>query len=217
MIKGMIFDHDGVIAHTTELHYKAFREVFLEKNINLTRQEYSLYNGRTAFDTITGVLEKNKILADSDKIDELMDKKDKIYLNIADKNIQLVKGIKNFLHGLRRKKIKIGLASSSRSKNIKFSLEKFEMKKYFDVILTGSDILKGKPDPELFLKAAEKLHLTPKECLVFEDAAHGIEAAKKAGMRCIALLTTAKKEELSKADLIIKDFKKIKIDHILNL
>ncbi len=103
----------------------------------------------------------------------------------------------------------MGIATSGIQPNIDFMFEHIPIKQYFSVIVNSSHIGKGKPDPEIYLKTAKLLNVSPSNCLVFEDAVVGIDAAKAAGMKVIAVATTHPKEELQHADRIVENYKEI--------
>jgi beta-phosphoglucomutase-like phosphatase (HAD superfamily) len=108
----------------------------------------------------------------------------------------------------------MALATSSRKMKMKLVMEKLDFLQYFDAIVTGEEVHHSKPAPDIFLLAAKKLDLSTQDCLVIEDAASGVTAAKSAGMKCIAITTTHKEEDLEHADLIIHSFKEINFEQL---
>ncbi|MGE0589009.1 MAG: HAD-IA family hydrolase, partial [Cyclobacteriaceae bacterium] len=142
---------------------------------------------------------------DSEKI-RLADKKNAWFVNYINemKKEEIFPGVISLLQSLREKKTKIALASSS--KNAKTVIDKLEIRDWFEVIVDGTMITHSKPDPEIFLLAAERLGLEPKDCIVVEDAEAGVEAAKSAGMKCIGIGSVA---QLGKADVVVNQIQEL--------
>ena len=113
-----------------------------------------------------------------------------------------------------RGKIKTAIASAAPPENVDFVLDKSGLREYFDVVMNAGHVIKGKPDPEIYLKTAQKLACSPRSCLVFEDSIPGLIAAKNAGMKVIALTTTYPPAELKDADYIISDFTEIDLNRM---
>jgi HAD superfamily hydrolase (TIGR01509 family) len=132
--------------------------------------------------------------------------KEALYRRIYKPFIKPVTGLLNFLEILSQKNIPMAIATSGIQPNIDFMFENIPIKHYFKIIVNSSHISNGKPHPEIYLKAASLLNISPKNCLVFEDAVVGINSAKAAGMKVIAIATTQTKEELAIADMIVDDF-----------
>lgn len=132
--------------------------------------------------------------------------KEALYREIYKPFIKPVPGLLNFLEILDQKNLPMAIATSGIQPNIDFMFENIPIKKYFKVVVNSSHITHGKPHPEIYLKVASLLNVPPKNCLVFEDAVVGINSAKAAGMKVIAVATTQTKEELSIAEMIVDDF-----------
>jgi HAD superfamily hydrolase (TIGR01509 family) len=135
--------------------------------------------------------------------------KEAIYRELYAPYIKPVSGLLELLEKLRSLSIPMAIATSGIQVNIDFLFEHIPIRSYFDVIVNSAHISKGKPDPEIYIKTAELLKVSPAECLVFEDAVVGINSAKAAGMKVVGVLTTHKAEELSGADILIKDFSEL--------
>lgn len=213
MIKGVIFDLDGVLVSTDELHFKAWSSLAKMLGIKeFSRADNQRQKGVSRMDSLEIVLEKgHKTYTQNEKI-ELADKKNDIYVNmLAELNQEAVlEGAVETLSRLRKSFIKIGIGSVS--KNTPMILEKTGLRTYIDEVSCGLDIKNSKPDPEVFLVAAKKLGLCPEECLVVEDSKVGIIAAKAAGMRSLAVGPEYQElgaDYCSKTLLTVEDWSKV--------
>ncbi|NLM75481.1 MAG: beta-phosphoglucomutase [Clostridiaceae bacterium] len=188
MIKGVIFDLDGVLVSTDELHYKAWKRLAEELGIdNFTREDNEKQRGVSRMESLEVVLNKSdKEYSQEEKV-ALADRKNGYYVEMLQKldSSALLAGAVETLKMLREKGYKIAVGSAS--KNAPLIIEKTGLLPLIDEISCGLDITKSKPDPEVFLVAAKKLNLEPKECLVVEDAAAGVEAAKAGGMKSLGV------------------------------
>lgn len=187
-MKAVIFDLDGVLVSTDELHYKAWKRLADELGIsNFNREDNVRQRGVSRMASLEVVLEKgNKEYSEVEKI-ELADRKNDYYKEML-KDLDdsaVLPGAFETLKMLRKNGIKTAVGSAS--KNAPLILERTGILPYIDKISCGLDVTKSKPDPEVFLVAAEKLELPPEDCLVVEDAAAGIEAAKKGGMKSLGV------------------------------
>lgn len=191
----VIFDLDGVICHTDKFHYEAWKKISDEIGVEFNSTINNKLRGVSRLESFEIILEKyNGIMSDEDK-NYYLEKKNEIYKDLL-KNMSkndVSKEVKETLEELKKKRIKIAIGSSS--KNARFILEKIGLLDIFDAISDGNNIKKSKPDPEVFLKAADLLKIDYNRCLVIEDAISGIEAAKNAGMDA-AGIGDAKKTDL---------------------
>jgi HAD superfamily hydrolase (TIGR01509 family) len=143
--------------------------------------------------------------------------KEEIMFRLLKENTRPTKGIIELLHELKRRNIRLAVASSSDRRLIDYILERLNVKTLFDSIMGAEDVACSKPNPEIFLKSAERLGVKPSECLVVEDAALGVEAAKRAGMKCVGYRNpNSGNQDLSRADIAIDDFSKLSIEQILS-
>jgi beta-phosphoglucomutase family hydrolase len=202
--KAVIFDLDGTLLDNNSFHRKTW-EAYL-KNIEkvISLEEFNAYiNGRTNKDAIEYIYGRKMSEEESTKYTL---EKESLYRKLYKPFIKPVPGLLHFLEILHKKNIPMAIATSGIQPNIDFMFENLPIKHYFKVIVNSSHIMNGKPHPEIYLKAASQLDISPKNCLVFEDAVVGIRSAKAAGMKVIAVATTQTKEELSIADMIVDDF-----------
>jgi beta-phosphoglucomutase family hydrolase len=208
-IKAVIWDMDGVIAYTSPFHFQAWQEAFGEEGIIFTEQEFKRNFGRKSNDIIRDKLGEE---TPEDRVKLITEKKErKFRAKVADK-IEPLPGVEKSLRAFKEKGLKQALASSAPQQNIQLVLGKLKLTDFFDRIVSGEEVDRGKPDPAVFLAAAQELGVSPDSCLVIEDAVAGIEAAKAAGMKCLAVTTTNPKENLKEADLVIDSLEEISIE-----
>lgn len=187
-MKGVIFDLDGVLVSTDELHYKAWKKIAEEIGITkFGREDNARQRGVSRMASLEVVLEKGNKEYSREEKEELAERKNRYYIEML-QNLDtsaILPGAIETLHMLREKGILTAVGSAS--KNAPIILEKTGILPLIDKISCGIDVTKSKPDPEVFLVAASKLNLEPKDCLVVEDAKAGIEAARVGGMKSLAV------------------------------
>lgn len=203
MKKGLLFDLDGVLVDTAKYHFLAWKELASELNIEFTKKDNERLKGVSRQESFKIILEiGNKEMSEAEQ-EIYCTKKNKVYLEFI-KSLtpkDCLPGVFDFISEAKEKGYKIGLGSAS--KNARFILDSIELTPFFDTIVDGTHVSKAKPDPEVFIKGAERLDINQLDCIVFEDAVAGIEAAHSAGMKAIGV---GSKELLPKADLNIIDF-----------
>lgn len=205
-IKACLFDLDGVIVDTARYHFIAWKEMADELGFVITEKENELLKGVSRTRSLEILLELGKIdKTEAGKL-QLAEQKNQRYLEHVNQmtEAEILPGVTRFLDDLRSNGILIALGSAS--KNAPLILERIHLKEKFDAIVDGNSVSKAKPDPEVFLRGARLLKVEPKECLVFEDAQAGIDAALNGGMSVIGIGSS---ENLSYADHIIPGFRKL--------
>ena len=213
MVKTVIFDMDGVLVDNRDIHIEAFVVFCKRYGIDISTTELLKHFGKGNDEILPVVLPQHII--DQKGLDVLADEKEEIYREIFEKTIKPTSGLIEFLKDLKKMGIKMGVGSSGQSANVNFVLERCGISTFFDVIANGDMVTKCKPDPEVFILAANLLGTKPEECVVIEDSFAGIEAAHSAGMKVIAMATTYSQEELkgqSKFDMIVDDFRELTAD-----
>lgn len=211
----VIFDMDGVLVNNSKFHFRSWAVIAKKLGFHLTDKFYrEKLNGRKAVETVNSFTTKKLSLSE---IYRLAEQKEQLYRKIYKPYIKPVNGLEKFLKLLKRNGIKIGMATSAPKGNIDFVFKYTQTRKYFKTIVGAAQIKRGKPHPDVYLKAARLIKASPKNCVVFEDALNGIEAAQRAGMKVIALETTNKAKVVSHADLVIKDFSKLTLEKINSL
>ncbi|MBR5197658.1 MAG: HAD family phosphatase [Alistipes sp.] len=214
MLKGVLFDMDGVLVNNLEVHRAAFAEFFRRYGVERSFEELSRVFGK-GNDDIMGELMPRDVV-ERVGIRELGHEKEAIYREIYAPTITPQPGLLTFLDECEAEGLKCAVGSSGYRANVDFVLDKCNIERYFDYAVAGDEVTRCKPDPEIYLTAAAKLGLRADECVVFEDAEAGIEAAKRAGMRVVALATTFNRDflETTDADYIIDDFRGITVDKL---
>lgn len=206
MVKAVIFDLDGVITYTAELHYQAWKNLANSISIDFDREFNEQLKGISRMDSLNKILNHggaDKKYTEQEKIDLANQKNDdykSLLVNLKPENIY--PGIKELLNAVKEDSIKIGLASAS--KNGPAILNYLEITHYFDTIADPDSVQNGKPAPDIFLKAAEQLDVTPEECIGIEDSEAGIEAIKKAGMFAVGVGTVDVMKKAG-ANLVLAD------------
>jgi beta-phosphoglucomutase len=200
MIKAAIFDLDGVIIDTAHYHYIAWKRLASEFGITLTHENNELLKGVSRMRSLEIILSLGNIEVPQAQKDQLAEKKNKWFVEYIEsiRPEEIFPGVIDLIRNLKKRNIKIGLASSS--KNAPRVIELLGIARDFDTLVDGTMITHSKPDPEIFLLAAHKLGIDPHECVVFEDAEAGVEAAVAAGMKCVGVGSV---EQLGKANKVI--------------
>lgn len=186
-IKGLIFDLDGVLVSTEHNHYVAWKRTADELGIPFTHAENEQLKGLSRVDSLKAILAlENKEISD-EQFEALLQSKNEFYLESI-KSLSrdnLLKGVFELLTNAQEKGVLLAVGSSS--KNANYILDLLGISHYFSVVIDGNMVAQPKPHPEVFLNGAQALGLTPEECIVFEDAASGIQAAKEGGFYAIAV------------------------------
>jgi beta-phosphoglucomutase len=209
-IKGLIFDLDGVLVDTVPTHFAAWSRMFHEYGYEFGKREYrELVDGRLRLDGARAVMHE----ADDHTIEEAATKKNSYYLEAIDRGEYRI-----FNTAVRcvREYAKQGykLAAASSSANVRHILDQVGILEEFTIVVGGQDVVLGKPNPEIFLKAAKGLGLQPEECIVVEDAESGVKAAKAGGFYCYGLAHEDDEADLSMADEIIRSLDEINLSLI---
>jgi beta-phosphoglucomutase len=205
--KAFLFDMDGVITDTMPLHFEAWRQAFEIHGIKIEPLDVYLREGQTSMQMAEDIARDKNAILSKDTINGIENEKGKIFLMLVNEKARAYDGVKDTLELLRNKGIRTALVTGSRMGSAKGVLSKVSLKDLFDVIITADDVKKGKPGPEPYLKAMEKLGIDKGSCVVVENAPMGILSGKAAGAGYIIALETSLGEEYLKgADEIMKSF-----------
>jgi len=200
LIKAIIFDLDGVIVDTARYHFLAWKRLADELAIPFTETDNERLKGVSRMRSMEILLEIGGITMSETEKEKLANRKNTWFVDYVERMLpeEIYPGVKPLLEKLRQRGIQVALASSS--KNAKTVIQLLHIQELFEVVVDGTMIVHSKPDPEIFLLAAMRLGIPPKECLVVEDAEAGVEAAHAAGMRCLGI---GSPEQLFKAEKVI--------------
>ena len=216
MLKAIIFDMDGVIVKSEETYRKGFNNIMKEFVISISKQEWlERFTGRGVSYIVNTVFDENKLQNKEKWRNRWIREYEKL---VEIQGLEEVAGFFEFNLVINKTKLKKAVASGSSKESILLTLRKLGIEEEF-VVASSEDLKKGKPSPEIFLKAATALRVKPEECVVFEDSVAGVKAAKNARMKCIALTTTEKASALKKVkpDMIIRDFEDITLEKVSEL
>ncbi|MCM0651089.1 beta-phosphoglucomutase [Clostridium swellfunianum] len=210
-IKACLFDLDGVIVDTAKYHYLAWKRLANELGFEFTEEDNERLKGVSRMKSLEILLELGEISADDSAMEAYAAKKNAWYVEYISKmdSSEILPGVLDFLRELKDNGIKISLGSVS--KNAMTILNNVGIVEYFDAVIDGTKITHAKPNPEVFLKGAEELGVDPKECVVFEDAQAGIEAAINAGMYSVGIGSA---DILQKANTVIPGFEGMTLDKL---
>jgi beta-phosphoglucomutase len=193
MTKAVIFDMDGVLVDSYRAHYESWRLLGLKHGLTMTEAEFTATFGRTSADIIRNLWGDAVDEADIPAWD---DEKEALYRDELRKSFPAMDGASELLDALAAAGIKMAVGSSGPPENVQLVLDCLPGAEAFTATVTGQDVTRGKPDPEVFLIAGEKLGVAPEDCAVIEDATAGIEAARRAGMTAVAITGTADRSAL---------------------
>jgi beta-phosphoglucomutase family hydrolase len=212
---GAIFDWDGVIVDSSSHHEESWERLARETGFTLPEGHFKKGFGMKNEFIIPNVLHWSKR---PEEIQQLSFRKEALYREILlEWGIHPLPGVTEWLAELKRHGIPCAIGSSTHRLNIETILKMLAFKDCFKAIVTAEDVSHGKPDPEVFLTAAERIGLNPSRCIVFEDALVGIEAAHRAGMKVVAVATTNPIEALNAADLAVHRLDELSVEQIAAL
>ena len=204
-IKAVIFDMDGVIIDSEEYHRQTTRNTMKQFGVEMGQDEMAKFAGGGVLDMLKKVQKKYEFEADIAKV--AVDKADYFMELIENQEIE-IPGVRELITALKNKGYKVALATSNFRRVAEHILLKLNMNETFDRIVCAEDIENFKPHPQIFLLAAERMNLKPENCMVIEDSEKGVNAAKSAGMKCVAFLNKHSiNQNTSAADYSIKDYK----------
>lgn len=199
VVEAVLWDLDGVLVDTAEFHFQAWQALLASLGRQLSEAEF-----RRTFGLRNDTILRN-LLGDlrQEETEELSERKEALFRERARGRIAALPGALDLLRRLQRRGKKMALVSSTPRENLELVLGELDVKDAFQALVAAEDVERGKPDPEGFLLAARLLGVEPRRCVVLEDATGGVEAAKRAEMRCIAVATTRPREALEQADLVV--------------
>jgi len=214
LIQACIFDLDGVIVDTAVYHYQAWKRLANELGFDFTEEDNEKLKGVSRMASLDLILQWGGMEKTQAEKEELAARKNDWYVDMITKMTpaEVLPGAREFVESCKASGIKTALGSAS--KNSETILAKVGISHLFDVVIDGNKVSKPKPDPEVFLKGAEELHIAPRNCVVFEDAIAGVEAAKNGGMLAVGIGSA---KTLVEADLVIGGLDQMNIEKLNDL
>lgn len=213
-VSTVIFDMDGVIIDSEPIHNEAEQQVLARYNVAVSLQELQGYTGTTAEYMYRALIEKYRLHA---TWEDLFKEKEFLFFNLLKGHVEPIVGVIPLIHNLKQQGMKLALATSSQRRLVNVVLDTLGLTNTFDVIVASEDVTRSKPDPEIFLTAAKRLSVNPRECVVIEDSRYGVEAAQAAHMRCVGYSNLhSGNQDLSRANMIIDDFTTCTIQDLLS-
>jgi beta-phosphoglucomutase family hydrolase len=198
-VSAALWDMDGVLVDTAPFHFQAWRALFASRGKDLSRDEFRRTFGLRNDDILRTVLGEMP----PERLRELADRKEELFRAAIKGKIAPLPGAVDLVRRLHVEDVRQAVVSSAPRRNVETILDGLALADAFEALVTEEDVQRGKPDPQGYLLAAERLGMAPAACVVVEDAPAGVEAAKRAGMRCIGLAAERGPEELAAADLVV--------------
>lgn len=207
----VIFDMDGVLVDSYHAHFESWKQLYGEVGVEYTEETFNADFGRTARELLLKTLGNGLT---EERLKELDEHKEGLYRDILRQAFPAMDGASELLSALAAAGFRLAIGSSGPPENVALTVERLAGAEQFNATVTGADVTRGKPDPQVFLIAAERLGVPPANCAVVEDAVHGITAAKRAGMTAIALTGTLQRAELSAADAVVDSLRQLSVERI---
>jgi len=210
MLHAVIFDFDGVITDSEILHFRAFNAVLGKHGFEITRHEYYRdYLGMTDVDCFKALIGEGRLAIDEPQIQGLVQRKTKIFEQLALAEGRIIEGVREFLQMLSQSRVPTAICSGALRAEIELILDGAKLRSCFEVVVSAEEVKRGKPDPQGFLLALKKLNerrvqpIAPGHCVVIEDSHWGLKAARAANMRTIAVTNTYEADQLKEADKVV--------------
>lgn len=198
--RGVIWDMDGVIVDTGPLHFQAWQEVFRKRGVEFSPEDFRHTFGLRNDIIILHVLKREST---DREIAAIFLEKEALFLQEAAGKLHPFPGVVELMASLARSGFQQALATSAPRENVELVLSTLGIGHFFAARVTEKDVLRGKPNPEVFLEAARRLGLPPERCLVIEDAVGGVRGARAAGMKVVAVTNTNPRDDLKEANLVV--------------
>lgn len=209
MLKAVLFDMDGVIVDTEPLHKKAYFKMFEEVGITVPNDLYASFTGQSTLEICERLVSTYSLKQHASGLVSMKRKHFK-YLFENDHSLQLIDGVLDCIKDYYTNGVTLVVASSASMENINRVFDRFDLNRYFTAKLSGADLQKSKPHPEIFLKAAQAAKQPKEQCIVIEDSTNGVEAAYSAGIFCIGYNSFhSKNQDYSKASTVVNDLNDI--------
>lgn len=209
---GVLWDMDGVLVDTAEFHFRSWEQTLREMDIPFERRKFQAVFGRNNYDTLTSLLHRPP---EAELLQAVSEQKESLFRKLIHGKAIPLPGVRTWLEHLRHLGALQAVASSAPQENIDLLVDELGLHSYFATLCAGH-MLPSKPDPALFLLAASILGLSPRVCIVIEDSLAGVEAAHRAGMKCLAVASTNPVGALGQADLVLERLDQMAVDEALS-
>ncbi|HEY6947088.1 MAG TPA: HAD family phosphatase [Candidatus Acidoferrum sp.] len=212
MLRGVVFDFDGVIVDSHPVHKRAWKKLLQSVGITTSEEDLEfVMDGRKRDDILRHILGD----LNADALIEFGQRKEQ-YFREESAGVQTVHGFLDLMEDLESANLALGIASSGSRSRIAFLLQQLDLSKHFQVVVTGDEVKDGKPNPAVFLKAAEGLQINPSDLVAFEDAFSGVKAARAAGMTCVGIAAAGRASALldAGASYVVPDFRSLSLTKV---
>jgi len=214
MLKAVIFDMDGVIVNSEPLHHLAYKKMFEEFKLDVSNSLYESFTGQSTYSICEQLCEIFDLKVDANALVLSKRKHFKVIFE-NDSSFEMIDGAMNLIKDYFENNLTLVLASSASMTNIERIFKKFDLNKFFKAKISGADLKESKPNPEIFVKAAELAGFKKEECIVIEDSTSGIMASKSAGIYCVGYNSyNSKNQNYDNANLVVSDLNEIKFSKI---
>jgi HAD superfamily hydrolase (TIGR01509 family) len=213
-LEAVLFDMDGVIIDSEPLWSDAEKQLLARRNLAYSPSLKTAMMGRDARGAVGYLMEHYSL---AERLGELIEERNQLIAELFKEHLKAIPGAVDLVRSVIAAGIMTGLVSSSPKPLVELALEKLGTTGLFDLTLSGDQVVRGKPAPDIYITAAEKLGVKPEYCVVIEDAPHGVAAAKDAGMCCLAISTSVSVVELAMADKVVSGFEEVDLQLLLDL
>ncbi|MFC1981722.1 HAD family hydrolase [Chloroflexota bacterium] len=210
-LEAVIWDLDGVIADTAPYHFEAWQGTFQGRGVDYSEEDFKRNFGQTNDTIIRNILGGN---ISQNGVDNIADEKEENFRRRIAHNIRPLPGAVGLIRLLSGHGVKMAIASSTPMVNLQLIISGLGINSCFQAIVSGDEVAEGKPNPQVFLLAAQKLGMAPHSCIVIEDAVAGVAAARAAGMKCLAVTNTHPTAKLEEADLVVDTLESVGLDDL---
>ena len=210
---GVIFDMDGVLIDSADLHYQSWTQLAMELGKHVTQDQFEATFGRHNNDIIPMVFNVTSL----EETQQLADRKEDIYRNSIHHDTPIVHGAVNLIQALHKAGVSLAIGSSAPLANIELVLSIMKVDHLFTAMVSADEVTRGKPDPQVFSLACQNLNLKPNQCVVIEDAPAGIEAARAADTKCVAVLMHHPRSAFTQADVIVEKLDELSVEKLTGL
>ncbi|MBW3542374.1 MAG: HAD family phosphatase [Planctomycetes bacterium] len=216
MTTAVIFDMDGVLIDSYQSHFESWRALAAEESRTYTEEQFAAGFGRTSREVIADQWRGEEL--SEERIARLADRKEAIFRERLATEFPAMEGAVELIAALHEAGVRIGVGSSGPPENVWLILQRLGVGEGIAAVVTGADVTRGKPDPQVFQLVAERLGVPAERCIVVEDAPAGITAARAAGMKCLGLASTGRtRDELQAADLVVGSLRELSVERITAL